>query len=150
MNIAGLVTNIWVCFLANPDDLTALVKVRSNRDLTNWNNQDPTFSLFRDYLDESNEPTSLWGASHQALTLLAMQESIPKLNCIADSSPRKQGRLDPTWGIPIVSPQNMIDMKSTRVLIMAAGYSDEVYRQLREMNFKGSVAILVDGKLRKF
>ena len=133
----------------NGDDLTAWVKVRNKRDLLNWSIQDPAFSLFRDFLEESTEPTSLWGASHQALTLLAMQDSRPRLNCIADSSPTKQGRMDPSWVIPIVSPQKMIDMKSTRVLIMAAGYSDEVSTQLRQMNFKGVIAILLDGKLHK-
>jgi len=131
------------------DDVAAMVRLLPKVDLTGWEKRDPAFAALKDFCENSeNAPLALWGASHQALTLLAMSGR-HSVVVIADSSPRKQGRQDPAWGIPIVSPKQMLELNPKTVLIMAAGYSKEVAKTLRELGFKGRVAILADGKLEE-
>jgi hypothetical protein len=132
------------------DDIYAVVKPRRPLSLKDWISRDPAIALIRQYLDRSRGSQAIWGASHQALTLLSMLDhaDVSRICCIADSSVRKQGRADPAWGIPIVSPSAMLGMDPPQVLIMAAGYSDEVAGQLRSMGYGGKVHILANGLLQ--
>jgi len=133
------------------DDIIAWARPRAPYDLHQWHLRDPALHLMTQFCSAPGERVAIWGASHQALTLLSMlpEESVSAVMAIADRSPRKQGRMDPAWGIPIVSPEAMLEMQPTRILILAAGYSEEVARQLRGMGYRGQAAILRDGLLRQ-
>jgi SAM-dependent methyltransferase len=75
---------------------------------------------------------AVWGASHQALTLLtACEFSSRDVEFILDSAPFKQGKLAPGCGLPVVSPKELQKMKIDRVIIIAGGFSKEIARQLR-------------------
>lgn len=80
---------------------------------------------------------AVWGASHQALTLLAGVDPA-LLRCIIDSAPAKQGRFAPASGVPVVSPDHA-DIPALRsVIIIASGYVDEIRSQLIARGFAGS------------
>lgn len=128
------------------DDLVAWVRPRPPKALIDWRSRDPSFALFASFC-EGAEAVGMWGASHQALTLLGMCEAKPPVAMVADSSPKKQGRMDPAWGIPIVSPDELIWANPAKILIMAAGYSAEVARMLRQRGYAGRAAILADSEL---
>ena len=85
----------------------------------------------------------VWGASHQALTLLAEARADGSVQYIVDSAAFKQGRYAPVTHIPIVAPEALRADPVDAVLVMAAGYSDEVVGQLRSVHaFTGEILVL--------
>lgn len=125
------------------DDLCAIVRKRPHADFSTWVNNNPVVRKFEQLV--ASRPASryaIWGASHQALSLIALSQ--PKaIEFIIDSSPAKQGLYEPTLGLPVVAPSELNESNVDFVIIMAAGYSDEVNKQLREiLQFSGTVAIL--------
>lgn len=129
------------------DDLEAIVIARAPAQLADWDARNPTLELVRSFCDDpDNQPVAVWGASHQALTILGMIGRNGVI-AIADSAPHKQGKQDPVWSIPIVSPRQMLDLQPRSVLVMAAGYSQEVATMLRRMGFDGRAAALVGAEL---
>jgi hypothetical protein len=75
---------------------------------------------------------AVWGASHQSLTLLAdCRFTGNEIETIVDSAPFKQGTYAPGCSLPVVSPSWIETGKVDVVLIMAAGFSNEVGRILR-------------------
>ena len=50
---------------------------------------------------------------------------------MVDSAPFKQGKLTPATHIPIVPPARLKDDPVQAIIVMAAGYSDEVAKLIR-------------------
>lgn len=69
---------------------------------------------------------AVWGAGHQALALLSLTGLGPRLRYVVDSAPFKQGRYTPASHLPVVAPETLHHDPVEALLIMAAGYSDEV------------------------
>ena len=67
-----------------------------------------------------------WGAGHQALTNLALLEMGAYLECVIDSAPFKQNRFTPATHIPVVAPAVLDSGSIDTVIIMAAGYTEEI------------------------
>lgn len=74
---------------------------------------------------------AIWGAGHQALTMIAMAGLKGKIEYVVDSAKFKQGCYTPATGIPIVSPDMLGLDPVDAIIIMCAGYSDEVARTIR-------------------
>lgn len=74
---------------------------------------------------------AVWGAGHQALALLSLAELGPRLRYVVDSAPFKQGRYTPVSHLPIRPPEALQQSPVAAVIVMAAGYSDEVATQIR-------------------
>ena len=51
-------------------------------------------------------PVAVWGASHQALTLLALARAT-NVAYVVDSAPFKQGRLTPATHLRVVAPAHL-------------------------------------------
>ena len=71
---------------------------------------------------------AVWGAGHQAFTLLALCRNHASVNCIVDSAPFKQGRFAPVTHIPIVSPACIGPRGIQNILVIAGSYSQEIAR----------------------
>ena len=85
---------------------------------------------------------AVWGASHQALTLLALAQC-EHVAYVIDSAPFKQGLFTPATHLPVVAPAHLTLDPPAAVLVMAAGYSDEVVHSLRDdMRYPGVVGVL--------
>lgn len=69
---------------------------------------------------------ALWGAGHQALTLIAMAGDCDALAYIVDSAPFKQGRFSPVSGRPILPPETLLARPVDALIVAAGSYSDEV------------------------
>ena len=69
---------------------------------------------------------AVWGAGHQAFTLLALCRNHASVNCIIDSAPFKQGRFAPVTHIPIVSPSCIGARGIQNILVIAGSYSQEI------------------------
>ena len=67
-----------------------------------------------------------WGAGHQALANLSLLQIDSKIKYIIDSAPFKQNKYTPATHIPVVAPEILSKGEVTAVIIMAAGYSDEI------------------------
>jgi len=88
---------------------------------------------------------AVWGASHQALAVMALAELKGKICYVVDSAPFKQGKYTTATHIPIVSP-DLLDLRPVNaIIIMAASYSDEVARIIKKKHGKNiKTAILRD------
>jgi hypothetical protein len=133
------VERVW-----HDDDVVAYVKKRRLLDMRSWDRNNSARASFAEYCTVAdNQPLVLWGASHQALTLISMCDALP-IRYIVDSSPRKQNCQESVYGIPIYSPERLLSDRVCSVLVAAAGYSMEVVRYLKASGFSGKIAMLSD------
>ncbi len=95
-----------------------------------------------------NKNIAIWGAGHQALTVISLAKINNKIKCIIDSASFKQNKYSPGDKIKIIAPSEIKNEKINAIIIMAAGYSDEVYKFLKIKKFKGQIAILRHDKLQ--
>jgi len=72
----------------------------------------------------------VWGAGHQALTLISLTNLSKKIDFVVDSAPFKQGKYTPSSHIPIISPEKLMKINFEAVIVMAASYTDEVVKIL--------------------
>lgn len=75
---------------------------------------------------------ALWGAGHQALTMLAMAGGAERLAYVVDSAPFKQGRYTPVTHRPIVAPDRLREDPVDALIVAAGSYSEEVCMLARE------------------
>ncbi len=73
----------------------------------------------------------VWGAGHQALTVMSLAKMQDRVSHVIDSAPFKQGKFTPGTHLLIKSPESIKEDKPQVVIVMAAAYSDEVVRLLR-------------------
>ena len=71
-------------------------------------------------------------------------------NQIVDSAPFKQNKYTPATHLPIVAPEKLIADKVDAVIVMAAGYSDEVAGIIKRKFNNIQIAVLRDFGLEIF
>ena len=84
----------------------------------------------RQFLEEQKcmgRRVAAWGAGHQALANLSLLEMADDIVYVIDSAAFKQDKYTPATHIPIVAPQRLEKGEVQTVIIMAAGYSAEVW-----------------------
>jgi len=87
----------------------------------------------------AGERVAIWGASHQALTLLGPINPSDLVG-IFDSAPFKQGRYAPVTRLPILKPTGDALAGINTILIVAAGYENEIAATLRgRLQYFGSI-----------
>ena len=88
---------------------------------------------FDRFLDGTQrEEVAIWGAGHQALATINLLSLGERVRYVVDSAPFKQGRHTPGSHLPIVAPERIGEDRVGTVIVMAAAYSDEVARIVRE------------------
>jgi hypothetical protein len=84
--------------------------------------------------------TLVWGASHEALTILCGISKEYRPAAIIDSAQFKQGLFAPVTGIPIIAPTRNALCGVGLVLIIAPGFESEIKQTLRnQYGFKGEI-----------
>lgn len=73
----------------------------------------------------------VWGAGHQALTMLTMAGLGDRVSHVIDSADFKQGKYTPGSRLLIKPPGSLRADAPAAMIIMAAGYSDEVLAVVR-------------------
>lgn len=101
----------------------------------------------RDEIEEyirryKDKRVAVWGAGHQALAVISLTKIADKIRYVVDSAPFKQGKYTPATHLPIVSPDRLHSDPVDAVIIMAASYSDEVARIIRQ-KFDGNINIAI-------
>lgn len=89
-----------------------------------------------------NKNVAIWGAGHQALAIMSLLELGDKIRYVVDSAPFKQGKFTPATHISIVPPARMFEEAVHAIIVMAASYSDEVVRIIRQQ-YKMDIPIAV-------
>lgn len=92
----------------------------------------------------------VWGAGHQALSILAIIEGDKFINYVVDSAPFKQGKYCPGTGLKIFPPKQLAIDCPRGVIVMGAGYSDEIVKIIKEdfCNIR-DVFIMTEDGIRK-
>lgn len=85
---------------------------------------------------------AIWGAGHQALAIMALLDLGKSIRYVVDSAPFKQGKFTPATHLPIVAPEALNTDPVDAVIVIAAGYSDEVARIVRA-KFSSSLQVAV-------
>lgn len=104
----------------------------------------------RDEIEEyihryKDKRVAIWGAGHQALAVISLISLSDKIRYVVDSAPFKQGKYTPATHLPIVSPDRLHSDPVDAVIVMAASYSDEVARIIRQKFDRNiNIAILRD------
>lgn len=121
----------------NKDTIEAIVKKRSWVSPVDYHKQKETMELeFAKILAayDAEDAVFVWGASHQAFTLLSTIPSLQRINKIIDSADFKWDKYSPASHIPIVSPEVLDSETPKCIIIMAPGYSDEIYKMILSRN----------------
>lgn len=117
--------SIWYDYI-----LSAVVKKRKATDVSGFILQQSYLKKqMKQFLDKQRalgNKVAVWGAGHQALANLALLEMEQEIEYVVDSAIFKQDKYTPGTHIPVVSPGRLHDGDVQMVIIMAAGYSEEV------------------------
>ena len=114
--------------------LSAVVRKRQRLDLSQLRDcQTHLIAELSEYVHRFNDQrVAIWGAGHQALALMSMMDVAHRIRYVVDSAPFKQGKYTPATHLPIVAPATLKSDPVDAVIVMAASYSDEVARIVRE------------------
>ena len=127
--------------------ISALVKKRKKLDLSHfYEHQTKLKNEIEEYICRfRDKKVAIWGAGHQALAIISLINLADKIKYVVDSAPFKQGKYTPATHISIVSPDALVQDPVDAVIVMAASYSDEVARIIREKFDRNiNIAILRD------
>ena len=102
-----------------------------------------------DYLDENkNNKIVIWGAGHQALTVISLSNIKKKISYIVDSATFKQNKYTPESHLLINKPDYMLKDKPDSIIVMAAGFSDEIVKIINtKYPFIQNIAVLREDNL---
>ena len=76
----------------------------------------------------NNKNIVIWGAGHQSLAIISLSGIAKHINYIVDSAYFKQNKYTSGTNIKIESPEQLENSYPDALIIIAAGYSDEVKR----------------------
>ena len=133
--------------------ISAIVKKREKTDLSHfYKGQVKLKKEIEQYINcFKNKKVAIWGAGHQALVMISLINLADKIKYVVDSAPFKQGKYTPATHIPIVSPDELNLDPVDAIIVMAASYSDEVVKIIRQkFGRKINIAILRDFGLETF
>jgi SAM-dependent methyltransferase len=133
---------IWYDYI-----ISAIVKKREKLDLSIFNECKVRLkNELQDYVARfKDKRVAIWGAGHQAFSIISIINLSKKIKFVVDSALFKQGKYTPATHIPIVSPDAIKSDTVDAVIVMAGGYSNEVAMILRQKySHKMHISILRD------
>ncbi|MDP8229910.1 MAG: methyltransferase domain-containing protein [Candidatus Gorgyraea atricola] len=114
--------------------ISAVVKKKVRLDIAHfYKYQSQLKNEINNYMGQYRcKQVAIWGAGHQALAVISLANLADKIKYVVDSAPFKQGKFTPATHVRIVSPDTLNSDPVDAVIIMAAGYSDEVASIIRQ------------------
>jgi 2-polyprenyl-3-methyl-5-hydroxy-6-metoxy-1,4-benzoquinol methylase len=131
--------------------ISAIVKKRKKLDISDFCNfKNKLIKQIEDFLTKfKDKKVAVWGAGHQAFTILSLIKTRKNIEYIIDSATFKQQKFSPATHIPIVSPDTLNSKPADAIIIMAGSYSDEIANILnKKFNKKLTVAIVRNSELQ--
>lgn len=135
--------------IINKDTISVYVKKRQSVNSTKLNNNRTLLDKSIKELLSKSKKIAIWGASHQGFTLAATSELNGKIEYIIDSADFKQGKYSPASHIKIVSFDYFDKNPVDTILIIAPGYTDEIYRIIRKKDKNVNVYSLRSSSLEE-
>ncbi len=139
-------SEIWYDYI-----LSAVVRRRRKTDLSLLGEYRSKIQIELDsFIDQFGEnKVAVWGAGHQSLAVMSLANLSGRIRYVVDSAPFKQNKFTPATHIPIVSPKELKNDPVEAVIIIAASYSNEVVKIMKNLYGQiGHVAVLEDKGLR--
>jgi len=114
--------------------ISAVVKKREKLDLSHFHTyQKKLKNEIGEYISRfKDKKVAIWSAGHQALAVISLAGLADKIKYVVDSATFKQGKYTPATHVPIVPPDALDSDSVDAVIIMAASYSDEVAKIIRQ------------------
>lgn len=97
-----------------------------------------------------NNKIAVWGAGHQSLTLLSLVGLEKKIKYIVDSASFKQNKYAPGTNLKVVSPKEFLNDNIDAVIVIAAGYNDEICKIIKKYKKKICIAKFNNNNLQKY
>jgi len=135
-------SEVWYDYI-----ISAVVKIRKKLDISHfYKYQAQLKNEIKEYICRfKDKKVAIWGAGHQALAVISLINLADKIKYVVDSAPFKQSKFTPATHIPIVSPEALNFDPVDAVIVIAASYSDEVARIIRQkFDKKINISILRD------
>ncbi len=122
-------TEVWQDYI-----ISAVVKKREKLNISHF------YAYQRKLKDEIEEylhpfkdkKVAIWGAGHQALAIISLLNLADRIKYVVDSATFKQGKYTPATHVPIVSPDILESDPVDAVVVMAASYSGEIAKIIRQ------------------
>jgi len=110
--------------------------IARKRPQTDWSPYVEVQSTLRDrcslfFSETPKNQNAIWSAGHQSLATISNLNLSKLVSIIIDSSPDKQNKFAPASGLPIVSPDVLVNGHIKTVLLAAAGFNKEIARTIR-------------------
>ena len=140
--------NVWQDYI-----ISAIVKKRGRLDLSQFGrHQLKLKNEVEEYINRfKKNAVAIWSAGHQALAIISLTGLSNKIKYVIDSAPFKQNKFTPSTHIQIVSPERLDIDPVDAIIVMAASYSDEVAKIIRQKySQKIAVAILRGFRLEEY
>ena len=103
---------------------------------------DKLISKWNYFFADSTQKTVIWGAGSKCITFLNIVENGNHIAAIVDLNPNKRGKFTAGTGHPIISPEQLRDLKPDNVIIMNPIYRDEIEHQLRDMGLNPEIYLV--------
>ncbi len=131
--------NVWYDYITS-----ATVKKRRILDLSFFNmHRKKLKQELYDYIAKfGDKNVAIYGAGHQALATIALTELDDKIKYVVDDAPFKQNKYTPATHIPIVSSGHLCIDQIKAVIVMAASYSDEVAKKIKQ-NYSDNLEVVI-------
>ena len=98
---------------------------------------------WRDRLSKLDGKAVIWGAGSKGITFAnALGEAAAPLAALVDLNPRKHGLYAPGVALPVVSPEDLKDLRPDLILISNALYEAEITEQVRAMGLNPEFAVV--------
>jgi hypothetical protein len=127
--------------LANENDLETLTSLvndfpaRVGNKLAEW----------RELLEEATaagQKVALWGSGSKGVSFLTSLDCPEAVSCVVDINPHRWGHYMSGTGHPIVSPDQLRELKPDLIIVMNRIYRDEIIRDLHERELDARVVAL--------
>lgn len=120
----------------NRDTISMIIRKKKNTDIKGILLKKDSISCevkaLLDTAIKEKKRIAVWGASHQGFTLCATTDIAYGVDYIIDSAPFKQNKYAPASHIPIVSKEYAKENPVDIIIIIAPGYTDEIFSIIRE------------------
>jgi 2-polyprenyl-3-methyl-5-hydroxy-6-metoxy-1,4-benzoquinol methylase len=130
--------------------ISALVRKRKKTDISDFVRFQKNLEYdVKKYIEKFGKgKVAIWGAGHQALSIISLLDLSGKIRYVIDSAEFKQNKYTPASHIRIVSPQELFSDPVDAIIVIAAAYSDEVAGLIGKKYDKNiKIAILREQKL---
>ncbi|MEG1595349.1 MAG: methyltransferase domain-containing protein [Lachnospiraceae bacterium] len=105
-------------------------------------------NAFIEDMNVKGKKVAVWGAGHEALSILAIAQLRGRIDGVIDSADFKQNKYTPATHIPIYSPDRIKEQKIEAILVIAGSFTNEVCRIIKGINEEIICAIIEDNKIK--